>query len=103
MNSNINETIDLGYSRRTDSHKYWCHLCKKEFYKAYEDNVEVHCLYCQKTFCEEVDITVNDQPSNFIPYENPRSNNNITNSNIRTNQESTSNVTGSTSKFILKH
>jgi len=89
MNSNINDNIDFGYSRRSESNKYWCHLCKKEFLKVREENAEVNCIYCGKSFCEELDtdstVNDNDQPNNFIPYENPNRNNNQI--PIRTNQE----------------
>lgn len=90
MNSNINSEINIGYSRRIESQKYWCHICKKEFFRTIQEDAEVHCIFCNKTFCEEVDQNENDRPNNFVPYEN-NSNSRTTNTNnsqnLITNQD----------------
>jgi E3 ubiquitin-protein ligase RNF115/126 len=65
--------IELGYSTSTTK-TYWCHLCKKEFNKLFIENLEVNCRFCGNNFCEEVtnNLTEDDHPSNFEPFENRR-------------------------------
>ena len=62
---------------------YWCHICKKEFSHIYDDNNDIQCSDCGKTFCEilETEDTSNQShPINFKPFvlnnNNPGINNN---------------------------
>lgn len=64
-------TIDLGYSTSLTK-SYWCHICKREFNKIFIENVDVQCQSCGGNFCEEITSSSNDHPSNFQPYEAPR-------------------------------
>ena len=52
--------------------KYWCHICKKEFSNySNNDNIDIQCIYCGKTFCEilETEDTSNQShPINFNPF-----------------------------------
>ena len=82
--SNFNESL-------TPIKNYWCHLCKKSFPHK-EENKDIHCIYCNKTFCELInieDISSPLHPKNFEPYNvnNPISdkNNNTQNFNINYN------------------
>ena len=68
--------------------KYWCHICKKEFSNySNNDNIDIQCIYCGKTFCEilETEDTSNQShPINFNPFilnNNNTENNNINNIN----------------------
>ena len=88
MNSYNYEDTNVGYTQRTNTRKYWCHLCKKEFIKIPIQHEEIHCMFCNKTFCEEIEENNNDQPSTFVPYEN---------SNLNSNPSSTNN----TSKLLF--
>lgn len=83
--NNINNSSSL-------TKKYWCHLCRKEFFKVDLPNIDVACSYCGNTFCEiiENDDTNNDlHPINFHPYVLNNSaisnNNNISNNNRNNN------------------
>ncbi len=97
MDSSSKEETNFGYSRRADTHKYWCHICKAEFSIVPHEASEIDCIYCKKTFCEEIDLTTNDQPSNFVPYENPRvypnsNNNNSGSGSINNNTRNSNNM-----------
>ena len=65
--------------------QYWCHICKKEFSNIYNENIDVKCFYCGKTFCEIIEAGDNSDrshPSHF----NPILLNNINNSENNTNR-----------------
>ena len=78
--------------------KYWCHICKKEFSHFYEENIDIQCNYCGKTFCEILDIedeSNQSHPIHFIPFtfnnNNANSENNTANSdNNNTNPDNNS-------------
>ena len=83
-NSYINENITIPQTK-----KYWCHICKKSFSHLYEENSDIKCVYCNKTFCELLnteDETDPTHPVHFEPFilnnasnsENNTSNNNNT-------------------------
>ena len=73
--------------------KYWCHICKKDFFHLYDENADIQCAYCGKTFCEiiENDDTSNEShPIHFNPFilnnnnsENNENNNNNIDNTIR--------------------
>ena len=81
-NSFINNNLTLPMSR-----KYWCHICKKSFSHLYEENFDIKCVYCNKTFCELLnteDETDPSHPVHFEPYvlnSATNSENNISNNN----------------------
>ena len=94
--SNNNQNNSLGYTTSVTK-KYWCHLCKKEFSKIYIENIEIQCSFCGGTFCEELEqeISSENHPSNFQPYDastNNNNNNNNNNSNYRTNTRNILNI-----------
>ena len=65
----MNSHEDLRYNTSTTK-KYWCHICKKEFSKLYIEGVEIQCRMCNSPFCEQIsDISNEDHPSNFRPYD----------------------------------
>jgi len=62
--------------------KFWCHTCKKEFYKLPIDGVNLKCKICFGPFCEEINInlSIEDHPSNFSEYiRNSSTNSNTSN------------------------
>ena len=75
---------DFSYST-SSTKKYWCHLCKKEFFKLYIPNIDIQCNYCGNTFCEELDNSINinseSHPIHFEPFSMRNSNNNINSNN----------------------
>ena len=78
--NSIDNDKELGYST-SYMKKYWCHLCKKEFNKLYIPNIDIQCIYCGNTFCEELEnnISINSE-SHPIHYEPFSSRNNEENS-----------------------
>jgi E3 ubiquitin-protein ligase RNF115/126 len=65
----MNSLEDLRYTT-SSTKKYWCHICKKEFSKLYIEGVEVQCRMCDSPFCEELsEMSNEDHPSNFRPYD----------------------------------
>jgi hypothetical protein len=66
----MNSVLDFGYSTST-TRTYWCHICKRQFNKLYIENVEIQCISCGNSFCEEItsENSTNDHPSSFEPYE----------------------------------
>ena len=78
--------------------KYWCHLCRKEFSLIYDENIDIKCIYCGKTFCEILendDIANESHPIHFKPFilnqNNRENNNNINDVNNRNNINSVGN------------
>ena len=69
--------------------KYWCHICKKEFYHIYEENEDIKCNYCGKTFCELLENEDTSNPSHPINFEpfilNPNNTTENNTNNINTN------------------
>jgi len=80
--NSIDNDKELGYST-SYMKKYWCHLCKKEFTKLYIPNIDIQCVYCGNTFCEELEnnISINSElhPIHYEPFSS-RNNNNEDNS-----------------------
>ncbi len=77
---------------------YWCHICKKSFPHK-EENIDIQCIYCNKTFCELIntdDMTDPMHPKNFEPYILKNSisenNNNTQNTNNNNNNINSSNI-----------
>jgi len=57
------ETIN---QRNCFTRSYWCHICKQEFTRIVMQYIEIKCVNCNSTFCEELNIeNANDHPSNF--------------------------------------
>ena len=83
------ETLNFNFNTNQNGQmpqmkKYWCHLCKKEFYHIYE-NDDIKCTFCGKTFCEIIeneDTSNSSHPINFEPFilNNSNSQNNLNNS-----------------------
>ena len=84
--STINSTEDF-QNHLLQEKKYWCHMCKKDFSHIYDENIDIKCIYCGKTFCEILendDINNESHPIHFNPFilnQNNRENNNINNRN----------------------
>ena len=81
--NSIDNDKELGYST-SYMKKYWCHLCKKEFTKLYIPNIDIQCVYCGNTFCEELEnnISINSElhPIHYEPFSS-RNNNEENSSN----------------------
>ena len=86
--STINSTEDF-QNHLLQEKKYWCHICKRNFLHIYDENIDIKCIYCGKTFCEILendDINHESHPIHFNPFilnQNNRENNNINNENRR--------------------
>ena len=79
-NYNINFSNSFPRTR-----KYWCHICRKDFSHNYEENMDIKCIYCGRTFCELLDNedTSNEShPIHFEPFILNSQNNNINLNNI---------------------
>ena len=84
----MNKTeFKLDYTPLT-SKKYWCHTCKKEFISLCIENLDIQCKFCGKTFCEEIEDDLINNPSLFQPYD--PSERNITNNNRQNNNNHSS-------------
>ena len=94
--NNIHQIINANENIPSPSHpsilkKYWCHICKKEFsINDNNENIDIQCIYCGKTFCEilETEDTSNQwHPINFNPFILNNNNNNTENNinNINNN------------------
>ena len=105
--NNIQQIISSNENENGSSHmsmikKYWCHICKKEFSNnIINENIDIQCNYCGKTFCEILethDTSNQSHPINFNPFilnnnNNTENNiNNINNNNINNNNNSSINV-----------
>ena len=88
--STIHSTEDF-QNHLLQEKKYWCHICKKDFSHIYDENIDVKCIYCGKTFCEILendDINNETHPIHFNPFilnQNNRENNNSSNINNSNN------------------
>ena len=74
--------------------KYWCHICKKSFLHSYEENFDIQCIYCGKTFCELLNTEDESDPShpiNFKPFILNNSQNSENNSSINNNNNTINN------------
>ena len=90
--------------------KYWCHICKKEFSHILEENSDIKCYTCGKTFCEllENEDTSNEShPIHFEPFvlnqsantDNTNNTNNTSNANnINLNNNNRTNTTNSNNR-----
>jgi hypothetical protein len=81
--------------------KYWCHLCKKDFSHIYDENTDIQCVYCGKTFCEIIeneDISNASHPIHFNPFV---LNNNNTENNSNSNNNSNNRNNNSINNGIL--
>ena len=87
MNVSSSSSSNSNIYTTSSTKKYWCHLCKKEFYKISIENIEIQCTYCGNTFCEELqneDPLSENHPSHFQPYDSTY--NNLNNNINRNNQ-----------------
>ena len=113
LNSNSNNNIIINNlnNQTQQMKKFWCHLCHKEFSHIDENN-DVKCIYCGKTFCEIIENEDTSDASHPIHFEtfianNINSQNNINNSqngnNTNTSNNSNSSNTGNRhSSFIRR-
>ena len=78
----------------SETKKYWCHLCKKEFSQVYDDSIDIECVFCGKTFCELLendDISNESHPMHFQPYVLQNNSNEVSDTN-NDNNNSRSNI-----------
>ena len=95
--SNVNNSL-------TPIKNYWCHLCKKSFPHK-EENMDIQCIFCNKTFCELInieDISSPLHPKNFEPYivNNPVSEKNNNTQNLTINDSNIGSAIGITLDII---
>ena len=104
MNSNLfqNGTNNLSLNTIPQSNtfsssqkQYWCHICKKSFLHI-EENLDIHCPFCDKTFCEILiseDTSDPSHPKNFEPFilNNASQANDNSNSNFNNNSRNLNN------------
>ena len=88
---NINQIPEMNQIK-----KYWCHLCKKEFQHKYE-NEDVHCPFCNQTFCEIIENEDTSNASHPIHFEafilnNTNNQNNLNNSQLRNERNNLNNL-----------
>ena len=72
--------------------QYWCFMCKKSFPHV-EENSDIQCPFCNKTFCEILnseDASDPSNPKNFEPF--ILNNSAQTNSNDNTNNSNLTNI-----------
>ena len=91
LNNNQNEQMP-------NIKRYWCHLCKKDFFHQYE-NDDIKCLFCGKTFCEIIeneDTTSASHPIHFEPFI-------LNNTNAQSNINNSSNINEENIRNNLNH
>ena len=73
---------------------FWCHTCSKSFNidSSELDNFDYACIYCKNEFLEE--ISNEDDPRNFVPFENQPTDQN--NENLTNQQNNSQNLQNST-------
>ena len=121
MTSNFNQSNSINLqivsnpstniiSSSFQTRKYWCHICKKEFSHILDENSDIKCYTCGKTFCEllENEDTSNEShPIHFEPFvlnqsantDNANNTNNTSNAaNINLNNNNRTNTTNSNNR-----